>query len=234
MNPLILPTPFLCFGHRGAAGHEPENTLRSIRTALSLGAHGIEIDVRLASGHLVVIHDSTLGRTTNGHGFVARKSLDQLRQLDAGLGEIIPTLREVFHTVNRRALINIELKGPHTAAPVEALILEFIENHHWSFSDFLVSSFHKSQLRSIQDHRIPIGLLITRPSPRSILTAQRLRASSIHLALPFANKNFIDAAHQKNLHVFVYTVNHPHDIARLQSIGANGVFTDFPERALHP
>ena len=234
MNPPIHPTPFRCFGHRGAAGHEPENTLRSIRTALSLGAQGIEIDVRLASGHLVVIHDSTLGRTTNGHGFVARKSLDQLRQLDAGLGEIIPTLREVFHTVNRRALINIELKGRYTAAPVEALIREFVENNHWSFSDFLVSSFHKSQLRSIQDHRIPIGLLITRPSPRSILTAQRLRASSIHIALPFVTKLFIQNAHRHGLNVFVYTVNQPKDIAHLQSIGANGLFTDYPERVPHP
>ena len=103
--------PFLCIGHRGACGHEPENTLRSIRRALELGAHGVEIDVRLVHGELLVMHDAKLDRTTNGRGYLARKSLEVLRALDAGQGERIPTLREVFETVHRRAFINIELKG---------------------------------------------------------------------------------------------------------------------------
>ena len=78
---------FLCIGHRGAAGWEPENTLRSIRRALELGAHGIEIDVRLVDGELIVFHDARLERTTNGRGVVARKKLADLRALDAGLGD---------------------------------------------------------------------------------------------------------------------------------------------------
>src|SRR4029453_18194831 len=102
---------FLCIGHRGACGHEPENTLRSIRRALELRVDGIEIDVRLAGGELVVLHDARVDRTTNGHGYVFRKSLRELRLLDAGKGERIPTLREVFETVDRHAFINVELKG---------------------------------------------------------------------------------------------------------------------------
>ncbi len=99
-----------CFGHRGARGHEPENTLRSVRQALELGANGIEVDVHPADGRLVVIHDDTLNRTTNGAGLVAEKTFSYLRSLDAGQGERIPTLEEVFDVVNRRAVINVELK----------------------------------------------------------------------------------------------------------------------------
>src|SRR5882762_9142732 len=136
-----------CFGHRGARGHEPENTVRSVRRALELGADGIEVDVYLADGQLVVIHDDTLERTTNGHGRVMEKSFDYLRTLDAGLGEKIPTLAEIFDAVNRRGVVNVELKGPHTAAPVVGLIVEYVNQRGWSQDDFLVSSFDHAQLR---------------------------------------------------------------------------------------
>ncbi len=122
-----------CFGHRGARGHEPENTVRSVCRAIALGAEGVEVDVYLADGQLVVIHDDTLERTTNGHGRVMKKSFTDLRSLDAGLGERIPTLAEIFDAVNRRAVINVELKGQHTAAPVTALISEYVNQRGWNF-----------------------------------------------------------------------------------------------------
>ncbi|HWB60056.1 MAG TPA: glycerophosphodiester phosphodiesterase family protein, partial [Chthoniobacteraceae bacterium] len=87
---------FLCIGHRGAKGLEPENTLRSIRRALDLGVDGVEIDAWFVDGEVIVIHDDTLERTTNGHGLVQEQTFDYLRSLDAGKGEKIPTLREVF------------------------------------------------------------------------------------------------------------------------------------------
>ncbi len=107
----------LCIGHRGAAGLEPENTLRSVRRALEVGADGIEIDVHCLDGELVVIHDHSLNRTTNGAGALRHHTLAEARQLDAGKGERIPFLREVLDLVDRRALVNIELKGARTAAP---------------------------------------------------------------------------------------------------------------------
>ena len=125
------PATFLSIGHRGARGHEPENTLRSVRRALALSAHGVEIDVWFVDGELIVIHDAKLERTTNGHGYVSRKTFAQLRALDAGEGERIPTLREVFETVDRRAVIHIELKGRRTAGPVRALIAEFVDRRGW-------------------------------------------------------------------------------------------------------
>src|SRR4051812_8026661 len=138
----------LCIGHRGACGHEPENTLRSIRRALELGAQGIEVDVHFVGGEIIVIHDAKLDRTTNGKGYVARKSFAYLRSLDAGKGERIPTLREVFETVGRHAFINIELKGRRTAEPVARLIAEFVASRGRQYKDFLVSSFNRRELRA--------------------------------------------------------------------------------------
>jgi glycerophosphoryl diester phosphodiesterase len=225
-------SPFLCIGHRGAAGYEPENTLRSIRRALELGTHGIEIDVYFVDGELVVFHDSTLERTTNGAGSLVRKRFAYLRGLDAGRGERIPTLREVFETVDRRAFINIELKGRRTAAPVAALIGEFLDRRGWRSEDFLVSSFKTLPLRAIRDPRIRIGLLLARPTRLCWMNARRVRAWSVNPALRFATAPFIAEAHRRGFRVLVYTANEPADIARMRSYGADGVFTDFPDRAL--
>ena len=221
---------FLCIGHRGAAGHEPENTLRSIRRALELGANAVEIDVWFVDGELVVFHDAELDRTTNGTGLLARQTMAQLRTLDAGQGERIPTLREVFDTVDRRALINIELKGTGTAGPVAALIGEFVAQHGWSYGHFLVSSFRRGELRAIPDARIPIGLLLARPTRLCWFNARRVRAVAVNVALRYATRAFIEEAHRRGLRVCVYTVNDPADIARLREWGADGVFTDYPER----
>ena len=106
---------FLCIGHRGAMGHAPENTLLSLKKALEMGAPCVEVDVYFVDGHLLVFHDDRLERTTNGFGYLADHDFEYLRSLDAGEGERIPTLREVFETVGLKAGVNIELKGPGTA-----------------------------------------------------------------------------------------------------------------------
>ena len=225
---------FFCIGHRGAAGHEPENTLRSIRRALELGADGVEIDVRYVDGELIVFHDARLERTTNGRGFVARKRFAELRALDAGKGEQIPTLREVFEAVDRRAVINIELKGRRTAGPVEALIGEFVSGRGWEYGDFVVSSFHHRELRAIRDRQIRIGLLLTRPSRLYSVSARRVRAWSVHPALRYVTARFVEDAHRRGWRVLVYTVNEPAALERMRDLGVDGVFTDFPERVARP
>ena len=102
----------IAIGHRGAMGHEPENTIRSVRKALELGASWVEVDVYPVEGELVVIHDDRLERTTNGRGYVVEQSLDSLRSLDAGKGEKIPLLREVFDAVDHRAGVNVQFQCP--------------------------------------------------------------------------------------------------------------------------
>jgi glycerophosphoryl diester phosphodiesterase len=224
----------ICIGHRGACGHEPENTLRSVRRALDLGAQGIEVDVYFVDGELVVFHDAKLDRTTNGNGVLARKTFAFLRTLDAGKGERIPTLREVFEEVGRRAFINVELKGARTARPVSALIHEYVTRRHWRYEDFMVSAFNRRELRAVTDPKIPIALLVIKPTRLYGLSARRVRASAVNPAARFVTKKFVENAHARGLRVFPYTVNTPAEIARLRHLGVDGVFTDFPERVLAP
>jgi glycerophosphoryl diester phosphodiesterase len=228
----MTPQKLFCFGHRGAGGHEPENTVRSVRRALALGADGIEVDVHFTDSQLVVIHDDTLERTTNGHGRVAEKPFDYLRSLDAGLGEKIPTLAEIFDAVNRRAVINVELKGPHTAAPVTALIEDYVKQRGWSYSDFLVSSFDHAQIREVKQlcPEIRIGALIEK-TPRGLAkSAEAMDACSVHASKNCVTPELVADAHRRGLKIFVFTVNESKDIARMQALGVDGVFTDFPER----
>ena len=139
----------LCIGHRGAMGHEPENTLLSIRKALSLGVDWIEVDVYNVENNLVVIHDRSLERTTNGSGYTCEQTFSYIRSLDAGKGQQIPTLSEVFDMVNRQAGINIELKGFNTAKLVVDLIQKYIAKG-WNYQYFLVSSFNHYELEQVK------------------------------------------------------------------------------------
>lgn len=224
----------IAIGHRGACGHEPENTLRSVRRALELGAAAIEVDVRFVENELLVIHDATLERTTNGRGRVSQKSLAELRALDAGKGERIPTLREVLDAVDRRAWVNIELKGRGTAEPVARLLGEYVREHGWRPEDFLVSSFRRRELREFQRTAegggIPIGVLFVRSARRFASTAAHFHASAIHPPLRRTTRRLVERAHALGLKVFVYTVNAPADIEKMRALGVDGVFTDFPER----
>lgn len=230
-----MSTPRLfCFGHRGACGYEPENTLRSVRKALELRANGIEVDVHWVDGHLVVIHDDTLDRTTDGTGPVARKSFADLRSLDAGKGECLPTLKEVFDTVNRRAIINVELKGPGTAAPVVHLIEHYVQTRGWQYHDFLVSSFDHDQIGTAKRlcSEIRTGALIGK-MPRDLAAfAEELGAWSIHPGKRQATPGLVADAHRRGLRVFVYTINQADEIARMTGLGVDGVFTDYPDRVV--
>jgi glycerophosphoryl diester phosphodiesterase len=221
-----------CFGHRGARGYEPENTLRSVRKALALGADGVEVDVYWVDEHLVVIHDDTLGRTTDGVGPVAEKSFGYLRSLDAGKGERIPTLSEVFDAVNRRAVINVELKGPGTAGPVVQLIKEYVRSHSWRYEDFLISSFDLARIeiarRLLPDIRT--GALIEKVPSNLAAFAESLGAWSLHPSKRFVTPELVVDAHRRGLKVYVYTINRPAEIATVTALGVDGVFTDYPDR----
>ena len=225
-------TGLFCFGHRGARGHAPENTLRSVRQALDLGADGIEVDVHWADGRLMVIHDDTLERTTDGFGLVAEKSFAYLRSLDAGEGEHIPTLAEIFDAVHRRAIINVELKGAGTAEPVVHIIEHYVGKQGWRYEDFLVSSFDLAQIRAVKSLQpaIRTGALINKVPPDQAEFAARLGAWSLHPSKRCVTSGLVADAHQRGLKIFVYTVNRPAEIALMNQLGVDGVFTDYPER----
>jgi glycerophosphoryl diester phosphodiesterase len=214
-------------------GHEPENTVGSIRKALELGTPCVEVDVYSVDGRLVVFHDDRLERTTNGTGYLLEQPFEYLRSLDAGGGQCVPTLEEVCEAVYSRARINIELKGPGTAAPVSELISELVRKG-WEKDAILVSSFNHRELlemKRINEDVLTGALLCGLPVDDSRF-AQDLGAFSVHPSLEFIDRRFVDDAHDRNLKVYVYTVNHPEDMARTSELGADGVFTDFPERVL--
>ncbi len=228
---------FLCIGHRGAMGHVAENTLASIRKALELGARCVEIDVYLVDGQLMVFHDDRLERTTNSRGNLSDQTFEYLRSLDAGGGKQIPTLEEVCREIEGRACINIELKGPNTAAPVAAFVGELI-GKGWSYRSILVSSFDHRELVKAKrlNPLIQLGVLIEKLPLEDAKFAAELGAFSVNPSLECVDQHFVDDAHARNMNVYVYTVNHPEDISRMQRMGVDGVFTNFPERvvAKHP
>ena len=222
---------FICFAHRGASGHEPENTLLAIEKALSLRAPWIEIDVFRVEGELVVIHDERLEYTTNGRGYVTEKTLAELRSLDAGKGQRIPLLREVFDLVGGRAGINVELKGSGTAAPAVQLVRDCILYRNWRYEQVILSSFDHRELSRVKplDPEIRTGALTLGVPLHYARFAEELEAYSVHAGLAFANRAFVEDAHRRGLKFFVYTVNFPDDLARVRAMGADGVFTNFPE-----
>jgi len=223
----------LCIGHRGAMGHAPENTLASFQKALDLGAPCVELDVYNVDGKLMVFHDDRLERTTNGSGYLLDQNFDYLRSLDAGNGENIPTLREVFQEIDLRAGVNIELKGPDTARPVVEFI-SALRKHGWSDNLILVSSFNHRELAEVRriDSRIRLGAMIVGLPVDDAAFAAVLGAYSVHLSLEFVDRRVVDDAHSRGLRVFVFTVNHPDDICKMEELGVDGVFTNYPERVL--
>ena len=221
----------ICLAHRGASGHAPENTLAAFEKAVALGADWIELDVYAAGRELVVIHDNRLERTTNGSGYVTRRSLTYLRRLDAGNGEKIPFLREVLDAAARRIKINIELKGPDTAEPVCRLIRHYVRDRGWRYDDFLLSSFTHGQIR-----RAKALCPSVRIAPN--LNGGRLRYGgwdgptapySVHLDKKYATRTLIDKIHDRGCPAFVFTVNDQAEIKKLAAMGADGIFTNYPE-----
>jgi glycerophosphoryl diester phosphodiesterase len=223
----------LCIGHRGAMGHAPENTLSSIRKAIVMGAPCMEIDVYLVDGRLVVFHDERLDRTTDGSGYLCESTFDYLRSLDAGKGQKIPTLEEVCAEIDSKACLNIELKGPDTAEPVARLITQLVDKG-WDINKFLVSSFNHRELLALGrlNRSIKLGALVKGIPVDDAKFAEDLNAFSVHPSLAFVDQRFVDDAHTRGMKVYVYAVDHPDDMARMQKIGVDGVFTGFPERVL--
>jgi glycerophosphoryl diester phosphodiesterase len=222
-------------GHRGAAGHAPENTLLSIDTALRLGVHAIEIDVqRHPSGELLILHDLTLDRTTSGRGLMATQSLDALRQLDAGQGQQIPTLGEVLDLIEGRVTLNLELKSwDGTAAAVARVLREHVAAG-WPADLFQVSSFHLPELYEFKQAapEIPIGVLYCGVPLDWAGLAAELDAASLDISAEFVDARLIADAHARGLALNVYTVNAPEEIALLAELGVDAIYSDFPERVL--
>jgi len=228
----LFSQPLLIIGHRGACGYEPENTLRSFQRAIDMGIKMIELDVFVcASGELVVIHDQTLERTTNGIGNVEDLTWKSLQHLDAGKGERIPLLSQVLDLVDKRIILNIELKGAHTEKPVANLIHEYVKNRAWSYENFVVSSFDHYAVCEFHElcPQVKTGVIF---ECNPIGYADIVERAQANYAINFyesLTKEFIDDAHSRGIRIFAYTVNTKPLAIKLQQLGIDGIFTNYPD-----
>jgi len=216
--------------HRGASGHEPENTLRAIKHALNTGVDGIEIDLHEVEGEIVVIHDRWLHRTTSGKGQISDHKFEYLRTLDAGKGEKIPTLNEVFELIAGQCFLNLELKGIHNLALFYQLLNNAETQYGFNSQQLLISSYNHRLLHTIhqQKPQYPLGALTACYPLDYALFAERLHAYSVHLNVDFISKDFVKDAHARGLKVFVYTVDELADIDTMKFLGVDGIFSNYP------
>jgi glycerophosphoryl diester phosphodiesterase len=222
----------LKFGHRGAKGYVTENTIPSIQKALTLSIDGIEIDVHLCkSGELVVFHDFTLDRLTNGSGEISTFTLKELKNLKVNNEYSIPTLQEVLDIIDASAILNIELKGEHTAKKACEAIHKNIKNSNWKLEDFIVSSFQEKELEKVFeiDKTIRLGVL-TKASINSAITfANTINAYAIHPNIALISKNNVQKTQQLGYKVYTWTVNNTEAINRAKRYGVDAIISDVPD-----
>ena len=213
----------LKIGHRGAKGHVPENTLASFQKALELGVDMIELDVHLSKDNVpVVIHDSTIDRTTIAKGKTTDFTAKELQNLG------IPTLENVFDLVQNQCEINIEIKVFEATKP----ILNLVNSSSFDTEKIIISSFDWNSLQEIRFHHetIRIGILTETNLDLALAFAKFIKAYSIH---PYFHLLTLDTAKkikEKEFKIFPWTVNEPEDITFVKSLQIDGIITDFPDR----
>jgi glycerophosphoryl diester phosphodiesterase len=233
------------FAHRGASAHAPENTLAAFELALAHQADAIELDVKLsADGQVVVIHDTTVDRTTGVKGRVKDLTLTQLKSLDAGSffsekykGEQIPTLEEVFEAVGNRTFINVELTNydtprDHLVESVCQLVKSFNLQKRILFSSFLGLNLTRAS-RYLPE--VPRGLLAVNGWLGAWARSFGFmfgKYSALHPNLNDVTPQQVQRVHRLNRRVHVWTVNAADDMKRLLHWGVDGIFTDDPRLAL--
>ena len=241
---LDLPCP-LVIAHRGDKSHAPENTLSAFKLAAEKGADAIEFDVKLTTdGHVIVLHDQKVDRTTDGKGDFRYFQLAALQDLDAGLwyseqfrGERLPTLEQVFETVGKRIYMNIELTN--YATPGDELVVKVAElvKKHGLQERVLFSSFFARNLRKARAllPEVPRGLLAW---PSWVGFPARIFGwhgdyFALHPYYSDVSPGLVDRLHAQGKRLNVWTVNAQDDLKRMVGLGVEGVITDDPGLALH-
>jgi glycerophosphoryl diester phosphodiesterase len=218
----------LRIGHRGACGHAPENTLRSIQKAIDLRCDLVEVDVRRTrDGQLVLLHDEALDRTTDGTGAVAELTLAEAQARDAGNGQRIPTLETALRVANGLVGLILEVKAEGLAYDVCGIVRAS------GFPGAIIyASFLHDELQHIRraDPDARTMVLFKRLPKDPAAEAVRLQATHVGLRFTTATKSLVKALRKAGLVVFVYTVNRPKDIQRIRALGVDGIVSDYPDR----
>jgi glycerophosphoryl diester phosphodiesterase len=224
----------LVIAHRGASAYRPENTLAAYELAVAQSADMIEIDLHATKdGAVVVAHDAELERI-GGRGEIGAASLDEVRTLDAGAGERVPTLDEVLDAFGSRIPFNLELKqgsrGPYAGLPERAVANVVARG---LLERTLFSSFYDPVLRDLRGESpgARIALLLSRRSAGGwVERAHALGAEAVNPELPLVDRAFVERAHGEGLAVYVFTVDPAAEMRRLLALGVDGLFTNVPDR----
>lgn len=229
--------------HRGSKGTHPENTLAAIKEAVRVGSDGIEIDIHLSlDKELIVIHDETIDRTTDGSGSVQQLTLAELKKFDAGSWYApeysacrIPTLQEIFdflEVVNYKGLVNIELKTDKFPYPgIEEKVIAFVTEHKWPFT-VEYSSFNNQTLLRLKmiDASCKVALLFKKTGENIDFLSPDIPVSMWHPKLSWFKS--ISLFRVPELPVRVWTVNKSSDLQFCFRKQVAGVITDYPQKAL--
>jgi len=243
---LTFNKPFLVIAHRGDSTQAPENTLPAFQKAIDAGADMVEFDVQLTSdGVPVIFHDATLDKHSNGFGLLSDFPIEKVRSLDAGMwfskefaGEKIPLLSEVLELAKGRILLNIEIKPEsvteNTETGIEHRVCEQV--HLLGIQEqVLISSFDYRVLKRVKNINpaIKTGLLYNRKksggsSPVELV--QSYGAFSFHCSRWQIRKKWIMECRNIGVPIYVYTVNGKRSMRSMIKKGADGIFSDKPER----
>ncbi|MGL5054981.1 MAG: glycerophosphodiester phosphodiesterase [Fusobacteriaceae bacterium] len=229
------------YAHRGASGYAPENTISAFKKAIEMGAQGIELDVQFSKdGVVMVMHDDTLDRTTNGLGRLENYTLEELKRLDAGFwfsskykDEKIPTLEEVIEILPKKFKLNIEFKpDKKNAKKIAEEVYKILKKFNYS-ENVILSSFYHETLKYYRelDKNIQMGMLFEFDMIDICLYAKNsgINPVSLNIAKEFVDEKFISEAHANNLKVAVYTVNKIKKLRELSEIGADEIFCNYPD-----
>ena len=223
----------LVIGHRGAMGHETENSLASIQKALDLGVDMIEIDVfKISSSEIVVFHDDTVDRLTNGPGKIEEYNIFDLNQLILDGGHKIPMLQDVLKLIDNKVALNIELKGANTSDRVNFIMDYYIKEKNWSPENFIISSFNWEELKAMRKINKDVAIaVLTEENPiDAIAIAKELNAVAINPYFKNLNLEVANEIRDAGFKIYTWTVNEPEDINAMKRIGVDGIITNFPER----
>lgn len=229
------------YAHRGSSGTHPENTIAAFRAAAVLPIHGIEFDVHLTKdGELVVIHDETIDRTSNGKGFIKDMTLKELKKYDFGKwfsskfkGEAIPTLREALYVFkDTHHHINIELKSdifPYEG--MEYKVLEMLKDYRLE-DRVVISSFNHEMVKNFKKlaPQIETAILFMEVMIAPYKYASLVGADALHAFFPTAFRPMGKESIVSGLQLRVFTVNEVTYADMLKAVGVHAIFTDYPEK----
>jgi glycerophosphoryl diester phosphodiesterase len=213
--------------HRGASAYEPENTIRAIKRAIELGADMVEVDAHSTSdAHLVVIHDPTVDRTTNGKGAVREKTLKEIKMLDAGKHEKIPTLQEVLIVSKNKIGVMIEVKG----IGIEKMLVELLQTED-AIERVIITSFMTDAIKKVKelDSRIQVGQIFSWKILNIARKALELRVSCMVPEYELVTEEMIRDLREQRISLFPWTVNARRAAERLIKLGVDGIVTNKPD-----